>query len=93
MVRARFWPWTLPYLSFLRVQRAASAGPEDWRLIDSTSSGMLCGGGGGEAVGVSVDGTAMLSLWYAPFVVVLLVGVAGEAVEPYAHTAEGFGTR
>lgn len=40
MARARSWRWTLPYFSFLRMARAASAGPEAWMVIISTSSGM-----------------------------------------------------
>lgn len=40
IVSARIWRCTLPYLSFLRIARAASPVPcGPWMLIDSTSSG------------------------------------------------------
>jgi len=39
-VSARSWRWTLPYFSFFRMARAASAGPDPWSLMTSTRSGM-----------------------------------------------------
>lgn len=39
MVSARSWRWALPYLSFLRMAREASVGPEACSLMTSTRSG------------------------------------------------------
>lgn len=39
-VKARSCRCALPYFSFLRIALAASAGPEAWSLMASTSSGM-----------------------------------------------------